>query len=32
MEELLFIADTLGVVFQQAFIFSDGKKIEISKE
>lgn len=30
--ELMFFADTLGIVFQQAFIFPDGEKIEISKE
>ena len=30
--ELMFIADTLGIVFQQEFIFPDGEKIEISKE
>lgn len=29
---MMFIADTLGIVFQQAFIFPDGEKIEISKE
>lgn len=32
IEEMMVIAETLGVGYEQAFIFSDGGKIKISKE